>query len=525
MKSNKTRSIIIAIISILIIISFFHTESSAQNHTADNEAFDTEKNSQDPFTSIAQLNGHRIGVQTGSSFDEQVIAALPDAEIEFYNTKADLVKALTTRKIDGFVVDEPVAKIIVRETGGITYLSEYLSSFDFGYVFPKDDAGQRLCNEVNEFLIQLKESGEYDELSEKWFSDDENIKTIADITDLKPENGTITMATESGYAPFEYIRDGQIVGYDIDIAIRFCAAYGYRLEIVDMNYDAILPSVQSGKCSFAGAGITITPERAGSVLFSEPNFSGGSMMMVRSNASAADNDGLLASMEKTFIKENRWKLFLSGVCTTLKITILSIILGTTLGFVLYMLYRKNNPVIRSLSDLFLWLVQGMPIVVLFMILYYVVFGSLSISGTIVSIIGFTLTFGSGVFGMIQMGVGTIDKGQYEAAYALGHTELNTFFRIILPQAIPHILPVYKGEIISLIKSTSIVGYIAVQDLTKIGDIIRSRTYEAFFPLIAITVIYFLLEGLFNLIVKILSDRINPKNRSRKAILKGVNIHD
>ncbi len=525
MKSNKNRSIVIVFISILIIISFFSAKSFAQNNIADSKDFDAEISSQGSFTSIGQLNGHKIGVQTGSSFDEQILAALPKAEIEFYNTKADLVKALTTNKIDGFVVDEPVAKIIINEIDGITYISEYLDSFDFGYVFPKDDEGQKLCNELNEFLKQLKESDEYDKLSEKWFSDDEDIKVMPDISSLDPKNGTIRMGTESGYAPFEYMRDGQIVGYDIDIAIRFCAAYGYGLDIIDMNYDAILPSIQSGKCNFAGAGIAITPERAESVLFSDPNFSGGSVMMVRSNVSSANNDGILASIEKTFIKESRWKLFLSGVCTTLHITIFSIIFGTALGFGIYMLYRKNNPIIRSLSDLFLWLVQGMPIVVLFMILYYVIFGSLSISGTIVSIIGFTMTFGSAVFGMIQMGIGTIDKGQYEAAYALGHTELNTFFRIIFPQAIPHILPVYKGEIISLIKSTSIVGYIAVQDLTKIGDIIRSRTYEAFFPLIAITIIYFLLEGTFNLIIRVLSNRVDPKNRSKKEILKGVNIHD
>ena len=104
-------------------------------------------------------------------------------------------------------------------------------------------------------------------------------------------------------------------------------------------------------------------------------------------------------------------------------------------------------------------------------------------------VSFTLTFGATVFGLLRMGVGAVDKGQYEAACALGYSDRSTFFKIILPQALPHVLPAYKGEIVGLIKATAVVGYIAVQDLTKMGDLVRSRTYEAFFPLIAVTVIF------------------------------------
>ena len=136
-----------------------------------------------------------------------------------------------------------------------------------------------------------------------------------------------------------------------------------------------------------------------------------------------------------------------------------------------------------------------------------------------------ITIGAAVFGLLKMGVGTIDRGQYEAAYALGYANRRTFFRIILPQAIPHILPAYKGEIVGLIKATAIVGYIAVQDLTKMGDIVRSRTYEAFFPLIAVSVIYFVLEGLLGLLVSKIQIRMNPKKRRPETILKGVKLHD
>ena len=92
------------------------------------------------------------------------------------------------------------------------------------------------------------------------------------------------------------------------------------------------------------------------------------------------------------------------------------------------------------------------------------------------------------FGMLKVGVGAIDKGQTEAAYALGYTDRRAFFRVVFPQALPHFMPSYKRSITELIKATAIVGYVAVQDLTKMGDLIRSRTYEAFFPLIVTAVL-------------------------------------
>ncbi len=144
-----------------------------------------------------------------------------------------------------------------------------------------------------------------------------------------------------------------------------------------------------------------------------------------------------------------------------------------------------------------------------------------ISGKSVSVIGFTLVFGASVFSMIKAGVGAIDRGQLEAAYALGYTNLKAFFRVILPQALPHFMPAYKAEITAIIKATAVVGYIAVNDLTKMGDIILSNTYEAFFPLIATAVIYFLLTWVFSLLLGLIKMRFEPKRRGKENILKGV----
>ncbi|MBP3721518.1 MAG: transporter substrate-binding domain-containing protein, partial [Clostridia bacterium] len=461
-----------------------------------------------------------------------------EAQLAYYNGKADLVAALTGNKVDAFVVDEPVAQILMREDDRLASLPDYLEKYEFAFVFPKNEAGEALRKQYNAFLEKLGKE-KLEALEQKWFGEDENAKTMPDPASLPAPNGTLRLATESGYAPFEYVRDGQVVGYDMEIAALFCEDSGYGLEIVDMNFDAVLPAVQTGKCDFAAAGISFTPERAESVSFSDPNYTGGTVLVTLKTQAAAFQEetptekkpegsfwsSLSSSFEKTFLRESRWKLFLEGIGTTLLITVLSILFGTALGFLVFMLCRNGNPLANKIIGFSVWLVSGTPMVVLMMILYYLVFGSVAISGITVAVIGFTLTFGAAVLGLLRMGVGTVDRGQYEAAYALGHSSRHTFFRIILPQAIPHVLPAYQAEIVGLIKSTAIVGYIAVQDLTKMGDIVRSRTYEAFFPLIAITVIYFLLEGLFSIAVSRIRISIDPKKRKREKILKGVNVHD
>ena len=153
-------------------------------------------------------------------------------------------------------------------------------------------------------------------------------------------------------------------------------------------------------------------------------------------------------------------------------------------------------------------------VVLLMIMFYIVFARASISGVWVAVIGFGMNFGAYVSEMIRTGILAVDKGQMEAALALGYTKPRAFMKIVLPQAARHFLPVFQGEFISLVKMTSVVGYIAIQDLTKAGDIIRSRTYEAFFPLIAIAIVYFVIAWLLTRVLVALQNRFDPKRRRK-----------
>ncbi len=484
------------------------------------------------FASLAELYGKRIGVVTGAIQGPAIEREIPEAELRYFNSVPDLLVAARAGKIDAFSATDTIIRYFMLENDDLTYLDEPLTeTMDTGAIFPKTEAGAKLRSEFNAYLAEARDAGILHEIEELWLSGDESKKTVPDVSGLSGENGALVLATDASMVPYSYIKDNTNVGMDIDNVVRFCQSRGYALKIENMSFGALVDAVVAGKCDFAVGAIAYTKERAESVDFSDPAFQSYSVIAYLKNRSepAVEDGGfwrsILNSFNKTFIREERWKLFVEGVLTTLLITLLAILFGTLLGFGVFMLCRNGNPAANLVTRFCLWLVQGMPMVVLLMILYYIIFGSVAISGVAVAVIGFTLTFGAAVFGLLKMGVGAVDNGQYEAAYALGFSNRRTFFEVILPQALPHVLPAYKGEIVGLIKATAIVGYIAVQDLTKMGDIVRSRTYEAFFPLIAVTIIYFLLEGLIGFLVSRISFRFNPKRRSRESILKGVETDD
>ena len=471
--------------------------------------------------------GKRIGVVTGAIQGPAVEKEIPSAVLSYFNTVPDLLTAARSNKIDAFATTDLIMRYLMLENDDLTYLDVPLTEpMITGAIFPRTEAGAALRSEFNEYLAEARDAGILDEIEETWLGRDEAKKTVPELSDLSGENGTLVLATDASVAPNSYVKDNKYVGMDIDNALRFCKARGYALKIVDMNFGALVDATVTGKCDFAVGSIAYTKERAASVDFSDPVFQSQSVIAYLSDGSDQPIEGgflrdILNSFNKTFMREERWRLFAQGVLTTLLITLLAILFGTALGFGMFMLCRNGNPAANLVVRFCLWLVRGMPMVVLLMIIYYIIFGSVAIGGVTVAVISFTLTFGAAVFGLLKMGVGAVDGWQYEAASALGYSNRRTFFKIILPQALPHVLPAYKGEIVGLIKATAIVGYIAVQDLTKMGDIVRSRTYEAFFPLIAVTVIYFALEGLIGLLVSRISVNLNPKRRKPAEILNGI----
>ena len=226
-----------------------------------------------------------------------------------------------------------------------------------------------------------------------------------------------------------------------------------------------------------------------------------------------------------FIESDRWKYLWDGLGATLKVTFFALILGVCIGVIVAIIrstHDKNikdmkgaSKAILKLLDLiarvYLTVIRGTPVVVQLMIMYYIVLVS-STNKILVATIAFGMNSGAYVAEIFRSGIMSIDNGQFEAGRSLGFNFVQTMQYIIIPQAFKNVLPALANEFIVLLKETSVSGYVALQDLTKGGDIIRSRTYDAFMPLIGVAIIYLVMVMFFTYLVGILERRLRNSER-------------
>ena len=232
-------------------------------------------------------------------------------------------------------------------------------------------------------------------------------------------------------------------------------------------------------------------------------------------------ESLKADFELNFIQGRRWTYLVDGLGATLTITLLAGLLGIAIGVVIAMirstydktaegarktLGRRLFGVVDKICRVYLTVIRGTPVVVQLMIIYFVIF-AWSNNGTMIAALAFGLNSGAYVAEIVRGGIMSIDNGQFEAGRSLGFNYVQTMRFIIIPQTVKNVLPSLANEFIALLKETSVAGYVAVQDLTKAGDIIRSRTYSPFMPLIAVALIYLALVMFFSWLVGKLERRL------------------
>lgn len=474
------------------------------------------------------LNAFRraeLGAVTGSLYGGYCRELFPNARVSEFNNFSDVLMALRQGKVAGTMLDRPNFNAVKRTDSKLSAVTVPQYSVEIGFGFQKTEEGYALQAQMNSFLDKLRADGRLDSMLDKWYGETEPSVSIP-LEELKENPKTLRVSIDTTRKPFVYMYEGKPVGFEIEALYLFCKEYGYNVEIEDVSFASGLAGLAGEKYDLVCGGLYMTPERKESVNFSEP-YMVADVVMATYEKSGVGNffASIGESFEKTFIRESRWKLIVKGILTTLLISVCAVLGGTVLGFLLYLAARSKNRALSSVTRVFTKiyskLITGTPTLVVLMLLFYVVFGRSDLGGTVVAIIGFILTFGSFVYGQLSLTVEAVDKGQTEAAYALGYSRNRTFFRIVLPQAMKMFLPVYSAEIVGLIKATSVVGYIAVNDLTKMGDIIRGNTYEAFFPLIAVAVIYFMITWGAAALLGIMQRKFEPKRRKKKNILKGV----
>ena len=226
-----------------------------------------------------------------------------------------------------------------------------------------------------------------------------------------------------------------------------------------------------------------------------------------------------------FIKDNRWEYLWDGLLVTLKITFFALLLGVAIGVVVAAIRSTHDKtaetsrgfgkfilkISNAICKLYLTVIRGTPVVVQLMIMFYIIFKT-SNNKVLIAILAFGINSGAYVAEIIRSGIMSVDQGQFEAGRSLGFNYIQTMVHIILPQAFKTILPTLANEFIVLLKETSVAGYIALQDLTKGGDIIRGRTYDAFMPLIAVALIYLIMVVFFTWLVGILERRLRKNER-------------
>lgn len=423
--------------------------------------------------SVEDLAGTTIGVQigtTGAIYAEDFVAENPGTEVIRYNRGADAVQALKQQKIDAVLIDEQPALAFVEKNNELTIADEEFAVEEYAIGIAKENT--ELLYQINDALEAIKVNGTMDEIVANYIGDEKGEHPYESPEGLTRGNGTLTMATNVAFPPYEYYEDKTAVGIDIDMMQAIADYLNMDLVVSDMEFDSVIMAVQSGKADVAAAGLTVTEDRLKNISFSE-SYTTAKQVIIYNNGEKAEKMSLADKIYQTFIEKNRWQYIPKGLANTLLITVF----------------------------------RGTPMVVQLLIMYYVVFAQTAVNPLIAAVIAFGLNSGAYLSEAIRSGIMAIEIGQFEAGRSMGFNYHETVRYIIMPQAIKVSLPAIFNEYIALLKESSIVGYIGLMDLTKAGDIIRSNTYEALVPLVSVALVYLVLVMIMTSFVSRLERRL------------------
>lgn len=253
------------------------SSSTAASSTASSAASGEAASSAQVIFALEDLKGKTVGVQLGTTGDlymsDEIGGGLDIAGVEQYNKAADAVQALLSNKIDAVCIDDQVAKKFVdANPDTLTILDTAYAVEDYAACLSKDNAA--LTEAMNGAIAELKADGTLDAILDKFINKTEGAQGYVSPADADHSKGTLVMATNATFEPYEYIENGSVVGIDADFAKAICDKLGYDLKIEDMEFDSIIPAVQSGKADFGMAGMTVTEERLQSIDFTDSYCSG-----------------------------------------------------------------------------------------------------------------------------------------------------------------------------------------------------------------------------------------------------------
>ena len=464
------------------------------------------------------LKNARIGAHLGGLTSLYAERDFPDANVLQFDNISDIAASLSAGKLDYAILPDSTALLYMRTNPSYTYLSCGLYSFDQCQSVAKGN--DELLSKLNEALAKLTADGTIEDAEQRWFVDgDYSMDSVPEVTDESaPVLRFVTSATNE---PTSFVQNGQLVGIDIEIAKRVAYELGMRAEFSDTTFAGELTAVVTGKADVA-LGYAPTEEREKQLSFTQTAYKQNWVaMFVDEDAEGTGFiEELKSNIKSTFIAEDRWQMIVNGLGITVGISLGAFALATVFGALLCWMGERGGAA-AGFSHAYCKLVTGIPVLVWLMLLYYVVFQGVDIPAALVAVICFGLEAAAPLSGVFATGLAAVDKGQVEASLALGFSGGETFRRVVLPQAARSVWGLYAGQLTSIIKGTSIVGYVAITDLTKVSDIIRSRTFQAFVPLVSTALVYFVVIALFSWLLGFGARALDPKRRKPASILKGI----
>ena len=449
--------------------------------------------------SEADLHGLTVSTSAGSYFDNKY-SKWEDVTLFRVNTESDGIQAVRQGIADVHVTDEVAFTPETRKQLGIKMA--FLGEENFEVAFAVRKGNDELREQMDRFIAQSKADGSLEAILAHYL-EGTPAPEFPQAGEKTADRTPLRCITAMNMAPVCYVGEGgKWMGMDAEILQRFAAWSGRDFEMKFQDLGSGILALNTGQCDVVSACLYITDERKKSVDFTQPYYLCRPGYFVVDN-SASGHMSLGERLKLNLVTESRWKLVVDGLWETVKITFFSILLGTLLGVGVCAMLRSRRKWVRRTITLYGAFIQGIPTLVLLLIMFYVVLAGAGLSGSVVAIVTFALCFAWSAGSIFDTSIASVPKGQTEAGLSLGFTPLKTFIGIVFPQAVKKGLPLFTGECVSLLKSTSIVGYIAIMDLTRASDLIRSRTFDAFIPLLLITVAYFVLAWLMRLLLNFL----------------------
>ncbi|MFI3239090.1 MAG: ABC transporter substrate-binding protein/permease [Bacteroidales bacterium] len=447
-----------------------------------------------------------IGVCTATSHDIFISKHYPEKNILRIETFPSLLNMLMYGKTDFVIFDKYLTSFISEKHPEFEIVNNSLFVDSLGVIFNK--TGVKYQQDFNRFISEFKDSEVYKDMEYRWITksgkyDMPEIETL--------ETGEIfTVAVCSQVPPLCTIVDNKLVGFEVELIKRFAYEYGYKIKFKDLSFSALINALSAERVDAVIAAISIKQERKRNFLFSDVYYENITQVLALKKDYIDTNKsshklGFLTELKNVaynnLIHDGRYELILSGLWITILVSVLSIFFGTILAGVTCYFKMSKYKLLNIIAKIYVIIMRGIPILLILLINFYIIFSKTDFTATTIAVISFAMYFGAYVSEMFYTGIRGIDKGQIEAGLAIGFNKSQTFIYIVVPQVAKRIMPLYLGESISTFKMTSIAGYIAVQDLTKVGDMIRSHTFDAFFPLVAVAIIYFIISYIFVYILK------------------------